>query len=50
METSDNYSKVKVDSGWASQEFRDLSLGDARVERRLVKVASRYSSTTHQSD
>jgi Transposase DNA-binding/Transposase Tn5 dimerisation domain len=29
----------EVDGGWARWEFRDVALGDARVERRLQRVA-----------
>jgi hypothetical protein len=43
METENTHSTVKVDSGWSLREFQTLNLGDARIERRLRKVAEDLS-------
>jgi len=43
METDNTHPTVKVDSGWSLKEFQTLDLGDARIERRLRKVAEDLS-------
>jgi len=36
-------SELATDAGWAKREFRDIELGDARVERRLQRLSEELS-------
>jgi len=34
----------KIEAGWSAVEFRELKLGDKRLERRLRRVAEQLAA------
>src|SRR3954453_14714208 len=46
MDTAEakNWGGAGCDSGWAEGEFEGVELGDARLERRLIRVVEDLSS------